>query len=140
MTCREQNVLLQFENKLTWIWTELDNFELNYTAQGATFSPVYDSFYYHPTCFFDTISFVVSLCVYSLVTFNLEIYEKVVLFIPILLLYTSTPILKSIVHIYLDYSYFGMNTAVTEKEFFEKYDSEINYLNAPFSDGLTMKF
>jgi hypothetical protein len=33
-----------------------------------------------------------------------------------------------------------MNTAVTEKEFFEKYDSEINYPIAPFSDGLTVKF
>lgn len=32
-----------------------------------------------------------------------------------------------------------MNIVATEKEFFEKYDSEINYPNAPFPDGLTAK-
>jgi hypothetical protein len=48
---REQNVLLQFENKLTRMLTEPDNFELNYRAQGTRFSALYDSFYYHSTMF-----------------------------------------------------------------------------------------
>lgn len=124
---REQNDPLHFENKLTWMWTKLDNFELNYGALGARFSPVYDSFHYHSTCFFWHYLFCSFHVRYSLVTFNLEINDAALLFgivFFLFLLYFQPFIrrsLKTIPHVYLDCSYFGMNTVGFGIEFFESY-------------------
>jgi len=80
---------------------------------------------------------------YSLVTFNLQINEAALLFgiVFLLLLYFQPFIrrsLKRIVHVYLDCSYFGMNTVDIEIQFFESYNCEINYSDMNCRDGLTM--
>jgi hypothetical protein len=121
--------------------TESDNFELNYEALGTKLFPVCDSFYYHSTCFFDAISFVVFICVYSLVTLNLEIYEWILSFSPVFCYYISSSCiqssLKTTIHIYLDCSYFGINSADIVNELSGS-NSEMNCLNVFCNDGLTM--